>query len=166
MDAVAARAETSRPVLYRRWPSKRELVRAVIGHASAKSRARVPDTGSLRGDVIALLKQANKNRIQLATLVSLHLGAYYRETGTSLADLRDVMGSGHREAVEQILARAVERGEADPRRLTPRVVEVPFDLFRQQILMTLKPVPTTTIEEIVDTIFLPLVSPDGRGRAA
>jgi hypothetical protein len=41
--------------------------------------------------------------------------------------------------------------------LTPRIAQLPFDLVRHQMMMTLAPVPTDAIEEIVDTIFLPLV---------
>ncbi len=36
---------------------------------------------------------------------------------------------------------------------------VPFDLYRQELLMTLKPVPDEVAESIVDEVFLPLVRP-------
>jgi AcrR family transcriptional regulator len=157
MDAVAGRAGTSRPVLYRRWPGKHDLVRAAIGHAGAQARPRMPDTGSLRGDLISLLEQANKTRLDIIIFLSLSLGSYYRETGTSLSELRDALAGGHRAAVEQILERAIERGEIHGARLTPRIAQLPFDLVRHQMMMTLAPVPTDAIEEIVDTIFLPLV---------
>ncbi len=159
MDAVAARAGTSRPVLYRRWPGKHELVRAAIAHARAGTRPRVPDTGSLRGDLIGLLEQANKTRLGIIIFLNLHLGSYFRETGTSLSELQDGLSGGHRAAVEQIYARAAERGELDAAKLTPRIAELPFDLARQQIAMTLAPVRRADVEEIVDTIFLPLVRP-------
>jgi hypothetical protein len=48
-------------------------------------------------------------------------------------------------------------GEIDPDRLTPRIANVPLDLPRYELLMTLQPVPEETITEIVDEIFLPLV---------
>jgi hypothetical protein len=35
---------------------------------------------------------------------------------------------------------------------------LPFDLFRHEVLMTLTAVPTNVIEEIVDDIFLPLIT--------
>ena len=89
IDAVAARAGTSRPVLYRRWPGKHELVRAAIGYGVALDRAAPPDTGTLRDDVLALLRQANGTRIGLATLLTVQLASYYHETGTSLSDLRE-----------------------------------------------------------------------------
>ena len=78
----------------------------------------------------------------------------------ALSDVR-ILVPGYR----QVLDRAVARGEADPAKLTPRVVAVPFDLFRQELLMTLKAVPDEVAEGIVDEVFLPLVltRPGGRG---
>ena len=159
IDAVAARAGTSRPVLYRRWPGKHELVRAAIGYGVALDRAEPPDTGTLRDDVLALLRQANGTRIGLATLLTVQLASYYHETGTSLSDLREALLGGRDSATEQIVRRAVERGEIDPAKLTPRIARLPFDLLRQEVLITFRPLPDDAIMEIVDTIFLPLVTP-------
>ncbi|MNL79737.1 hypothetical protein D3C87_2064090 [compost metagenome] len=58
-----------------------------------------------------------------------------------------------------ILARAVERGEADPARLTPRVRTVATDLYRHDLLMTAAPLSDEAIVAIVDEVFLPLVRP-------
>jgi AcrR family transcriptional regulator len=49
VSAIAARAGTSKPAIYRRWPSKAHLVHQAvfpIGAATA-----IPDTGSLAGDL-------------------------------------------------------------------------------------------------------------------
>jgi hypothetical protein len=43
----------------------------------------VPDTGSLRGDVTALLEYANKHRVGIAAVISVQLGAYLAEIGTT-----------------------------------------------------------------------------------
>ncbi len=51
MDAVAARAKASKATLYRRWKSKPELVVAAI--MAHKGESVVPDTGTLRGDLLA-----------------------------------------------------------------------------------------------------------------
>ena len=48
MEGVADRASTSRAVIYRRWPSRHELVIAALGHQQPIGRGRIPDTGSLR----------------------------------------------------------------------------------------------------------------------
>ena len=39
------------------------------------------------------------------------------------------------------------------------MASLPFALLLVEFVMTLKPVPASVIEEIVDTVFLPLVTP-------
>lgn len=161
IESVAERARTSRAVVYRRWPSKPDLVMAAIGHGAFRQRVDVPDTGSLRDDMIDLLRLANRERAALGILMSARLGAFYAETGRSLADLRQTYVTGRTTALDQLLDRAVERGEVDPVRLTPRVRGVAFDLYRHELLMTSRPVADEVIESIVDEVFLPLVRPSG-----
>ena len=164
IDGVASRAGTSRPVVYRRWPTKPELVRAAIAHESAKSRRPLPDTGSLRGDLVALMQQANETRLGFAAVLSAHLGSFYRETGTSPADLREVVLAGRTSTLDTVYERAVARGEVDAALLTPRIRSLPIDLFRHEVLMTLKPVPQQTIDGIVDEVLLPLLRSGAAGR--
>jgi AcrR family transcriptional regulator len=161
IESVAARARTSRAVVYRRWPSKPDLVMAAIGHSGFRLRVDVPDTGSLRDDMIDLLRSANRERAALGILMSARLGAFYAETGRSFADLRQTYVSGRTTALDRLLDRAVERGEVDPARLTPRVRGVAFDLYRHELLMTNRPVADEVIESIVDEVFMPLVRPSG-----
>lgn len=158
-EAVAARAGTSRPVINRRWKTRAELVVAAVRHNSEKSRFPVPDTGTLRGDVIALLEQANDRRVQTATVIPAQLGAYFKETGTALVDLRADMLGTQVPAMDIIVRRAMQRGEIPTSELPARVVSLPFDLVRNELMMTLRSVRPEVIIEIVDAIFLPLVSP-------
>ncbi|WP_225823982.1 TetR/AcrR family transcriptional regulator [Streptomyces naphthomycinicus] len=157
VDAVVKRAGTSPPVLYRRWSDRDDLVRAAVLHTLKESRLDVPDTGSLREDVLTLMREINSTRVQLITVVQTHLADYHRETGTSPAELRDPLVTGRAEALDVLFGRAVDRGEVAPELLTERIKSLPFDLLRHEILTTFAPVPDHTLEEIVDTIFLPLV---------
>ena len=160
IDAVAQRAETSRPVVYRRWATKPELVRAAVGHVARRDGMSVPDTGNVRDDMLAVMRQANKKRIGFTVLLTFYLGSYFQETGTSPADLREsIIGDGP-VSVDVIVDRAIARGEVDAARMTPRVRSVAFDLYRHEALMTLKPVPDATLTEIVDTVFMPLARGD------
>ena len=159
IDTVAARAQTSKPVLYRRWKTREDLLRATVRQRAAADSPPSPDTGSLRGDLLALLTHANTTRNPMAALVSSMLGSYYNQTGPTPAELREEFLGQRGSAVEKVVSRAVERGEVDPARLTPRIIELPFALFRQEMMMTLKPVPDHVLREIVDDIFIPLVSP-------
>ena len=159
IDTVTARARTSKPVLYRRWKTREDLLRATVRHrGAAADPPSIPDTGTLRGDLLALLTRANTTRNPMAALVSTMLGSYYNQTGPTPAELRDAFLGQRGSAVEQVVNRAVERGEIDPDRLTPRIINLPFDLFRNEMMMTLKPVPGHVLRQIVDDIFIPLVT--------
>jgi AcrR family transcriptional regulator len=158
IDTVAARAQTSKPVLYRRWNTREDLLRATVRHRGAADSPPSPDTGTLRGDLLALLTHANTNHNPMVALVSGMLGSYYNQTSPTPAELRDAFLSQRGSAVEQVVNRAVERGEIDPARLTPRIINLPFDLFRHEMMMTLKPVPDHVLRQIVDDIFIPLVT--------
>lgn len=159
IEAVARRAGTSKPVVYRRWPDKAALVAAAVRHEGLTQEISTPDTGSLRGDLIALIRGANDARSGLAAVLSVNVGEYFKETGLSMADMRAQWIGDRESRMDVIWQRAVERGEADPSRLTRRVRALPFDMFRHDLLMTFKPLPEEEILAIVDEVVLPLVRP-------
>lgn len=157
IDAVAARAGTSRAVLYRRWPGKRELVLAALIREVGKDVIEAPDTGSLRGDVVELLRAANRSRVRLATQVFTQLGGFFRHAETNLVELSQLVLGGRETLLEGAIQRAVDRGEIPDQQVSERISRLPLDLFRYEILATLQPLPGEAIDEIVDTIFLPLL---------
>jgi AcrR family transcriptional regulator len=158
IDAVAQRAGTSRTVVYRRWSTKRELAEAAVVFASSRHRTELPDTGSLRGDLLALMREANEKRVVLMSLFVIYMGGYFQETGTTPYDLRSLVIEGSGNSLEVVFDRAVERGEVERERLTPRVMTVGPDLFRHEAMMRLGTVPDDVLVSIVDEVFLPLVT--------
>jgi len=161
-EAVAARAGTSRPVLYRRWPQRDDLLRATIMKFRFSQAIAVPDTGSLRDDAIGFLHAADTGLTHMITLISVQLMDYFRDTGTSFTELLDSLRPpGRATPFETIVARAVERGELPDVPRSARVVNLPFDLFRHDVLMTLRALPDESILEIVDEVWLPLLGSDG-----
>lgn len=161
IDAVATRAGTSRPVIYRRWPDRAKLAIAAVRHHGSQLPVVTPDTGSVREDMLELLRSASTNRTDVAVLFGVQMGQYFAETGRTPADLRAELLSGRRQpfGIDEVLQRGIDRGELDPDRITPRIARVPMDLLRHELFMTLRPVSEETIAEIIDDIFLPLVRP-------
>ncbi|MCL1871082.1 MAG: TetR/AcrR family transcriptional regulator [Promicromonosporaceae bacterium] len=157
-EGVAARAATSRAVVYRRWPTKPELAHAAVVHGAASEPFEPADTGTLRGDLHALLTWANRTRVRVAIVGATRLGGYFTETGTGLVDLRDAVVGDRAPRSDVIYQRAVARGELDLARLTPRVRSLAFDLVRAEMLMSLKPVPVATIDAILDEVVMPLLT--------
>ena len=169
--AVAQRAGTSRPVVNRHWATKDALVRDALARASDRFELTDPDTGSLRDDTIALLEQLNGAFVMFAAAATAQLAAFFEETGTTPAELRASLVEERWSLIESVARRAVDRGEIDAAQLTPRVLRLPYDLLRHEALMNLSPMSSEDIAEIVDTLFLPLVSragsgPGGTGRGA
>lgn len=164
MDRVARRAGTNKNAIYRRWPTRAALGVAAY-RRSADAELTVPDTGTLRGDALALLRAAN-------AMWSSPRGAVLRDLLTAAGDdpalltgLREQAGgsgSATDAAWLTLLERAVARGEAAAGAAHPRVASVPMTLLRgEYALRGLPEVPDEVLTEIVDEVFLPLV----RGRA-
>ncbi|OLF04829.1 TetR family transcriptional regulator [Actinophytocola xinjiangensis] len=156
-EAVAARAHTSRPVLYRRWPTRDDLLLATITRYRAAQPVEIPDTGDLRADAIGFLRNADAGLTGMITLISVQLMDYFRDTGTNFTTLRDALGSPTPTPCEIIVARAVARGDLPDVPRSRRLLNLPFDLFRHDVLMTLRPLPAHSLTEIVDEIWLPLL---------
>lgn len=157
IEGVAVRAKTSRAVLYRRWPNRAELAVAAIRHYMHTTATELPDAGTLRADVLALLRQISARSAAIAGVFSFLIADYFEETGLSLSDLRERIIAGRPNRMDAIIERAVERGEIDPVRLNPRIVSLPLDLVRHDFIVNSAPVPESTLIEIVDNLFLPLL---------
>jgi AcrR family transcriptional regulator len=157
MEKVAERARASKASVYRRWPGKVALVVDAVHHALPDPAALV-DTGTLRGDLLAVLRAAGE---QLA-------GPAGRAMRGVLGDvLRDparaeqfrARARGNSEAlVETVLQRAHQRGELDADAVTRRQREAGPALMRFHFLTNDGPVPDEVIVEIVDEVVLPVLS--------
>jgi AcrR family transcriptional regulator len=123
VDAIARRAGTSKPAIYRRWPSKAHLVHEAvfpIGDATA-----LPDTGSLAGDVREMMRRtvavltgpAARAALpglvgEMATDLTLHTALLER--------FGDILSRGLTERLDD----AAEQGEVRPEVTAADLVEV------------------------------------------
>ena len=159
LEGVAKRAGTSRPVLYRRWPSRTALATAALGRHIAQNPIVVPDLGSVRDEICLLLRRmSDRARPDMIRLV-FDMQRDLADEHSNLADMRAHLRAQivEPDVMQTILGRAIDRGEIA--RLTPRIVSLPADLARHEVLMTFEPLSDDAIKEIVDEVFLPLVSP-------
>ena len=157
MESIAARAKTGVAVLYRRWPNKDDLVLAAIRHYGTTHPVEVPDTGTLRDDMVAFLTGIGTARIGFVAIVGATFAGLMASTGMTPADIRERLMSDNSRWSDQILTRAEARGEITLAAIPPPVLAMPFDLMRHEMLMTYKPIPLERVIEIVDDLFMPLV---------
>jgi AcrR family transcriptional regulator len=158
MESVADRAKTGIAVLYRRWPDKNALVLAAIRHYGDTHPVAIPDTGNLRDDLLTLLRNINAGRTELATLVGATFAGLHDSAGLTPEEVRlTVLGDGPKRS-DAVYRRAHDRGEIDLARIPQDVLDLPFQLMRHDILMTLRQVSPERIRAIVDDVFWPLVT--------
>jgi len=158
-SAVAARACTGIAVLYRRWANKDELVVAALAHYRDSHPVELPETGTLRGDLVAMLTGMGQTRAAFFAIAAASaFSGLVAGTGLTPTQVRDqIMGDQRLTRVKAIYQRAHDRGEIDLERIPSAVLAMPFDLVRHDLLMDLKPVKPKRIRSIVDELFLPLV---------
>jgi AcrR family transcriptional regulator len=160
MDRVAARAGTSKNVIYRRWPNRTALSIAAWRSMLPSAPDDVPDTGTLRDDALAMLRRTNDRMAAPFGAVLRGLLAGMQDDPERLREIREQLGRIGVGPWLTILARAVTRGEADPAALTPRVATVAVDLLRNEYgLNGMTTADDGLLVEIVDEVYLPLVRP-------
>ncbi|MDR3461001.1 MAG: TetR/AcrR family transcriptional regulator [Beijerinckiaceae bacterium] len=156
LEAVAQRAGTSRPVLHRRWPSRVNLATAALARYLTQNPIQIPDLGSVGAEMrLFLRKMSDRARPDLVRLF-FDMTGDLMDAKSNFAEVRAEFANDR--VIRAILDRGVARGEIDAHRLTPRLVGLPTDLARHEMLMTLKPVSDEVIREIVEEIFLPLAA--------
>jgi AcrR family transcriptional regulator len=158
IERVAAGAGTSKPVIYRRWPTRARLVYAALRATRLVVSSEAPDTGTVRGDIMVILNRISEMVDELSPEVIFGLIAELLHDSES--SLFAEVHEGNAKIMREILTRGIGRGEIAAEKLTPRLAALPFDLVRYQLMVLRQPLSAQDIEEIIDGIFLPLVQAD------
>lgn len=155
VDMVATRARAGKATLYRRWPSKAELVIDAVACMKSTHPADLPDTGSLRGDLVANIKAPavkdgeRKLRI-MAGMVSL------MSESPEFADAaRSVIVEPRAAALRTLIRRAIDRGEVTPDVDVHVLAQVIPSMTAYKSLMLGQAVDREYIITLVDEVLLP-----------
>ena len=156
VDAIATAAGVSKPTIYRRWPGKHELVAdAIRGHPH--TRASAPATGTLRGDLIAAVRQSADHQLESAHLTAA-LAGRLRESEELAELVREHAIEASRRRFRSVLERAVERGELAPGApVSGLFADVAPALIHTRVLLSVEPVDDAFVAEAVDRILLPIL---------
>jgi AcrR family transcriptional regulator len=108
VEDVAARAGVNKSSIYRRWPAKSDLVSAALG-ALQQQIPPEPDTGSLRGDAISMLRASRARMASPAGAAIVRAVLAVDDPGvTELA--RSIWDRAYT-TPSPVFERAMERGE-------------------------------------------------------
>ncbi len=143
VEGVAGRAGVGKATIYRRWPSKLPLVVDAFGQLPAFEDA---DTGSLEGDLKAMLRQYLENFLATPLATVYPSLAAERSHNPELGELMDPLLKGRRRPLDAAFRRAQGRGE-----LAPNVdLEMASDLIVGPIAVRLFFRGTTIHPDMVD----------------
>jgi AcrR family transcriptional regulator len=155
MDAVAAQAKAGKATLYRRWSTKAALVVDAILRSKETLQAPETDTGSLRGDLIAMacghggLCDERTSHTMAGVITALHHDPDFAE------EFRTRVVQPKLEVGRRVFERARARGEI--------TADLDLDLFapalagivlHRSFVLGL-PVDEKTVARVVDEIILP-----------
>lgn len=163
VDAVAARAGASKATIYRRWRNKAELIRAALDAYDAEHNADIPDTGTLRGDLVAVLEALRAKASERFTELIGELVAAMRHDAQLAAALREHIDNEELSPFHDALHRAIARGELPADTDTELVHEVAEAMImrRSQIGASFD---AAFIARLVDDVLLVLLRHGGTAR--
>ncbi|MEP6697470.1 MAG: TetR/AcrR family transcriptional regulator [Pseudonocardiales bacterium] len=158
VEGVAARAHTGKAALYRRWPAKEDLVVDAL-HFMLPPCGALPDTGSVRDDLVELLSaMAATIRTPAGTAMQRMLGSQ-RCAPEILETVHGKVIGPRREMLLEALRRGAQRGEVRPDAVTVLVAQVGSAMILQHLADDDRPVDRRVVEEIVDQVVMPLLRP-------
>lgn len=155
MDAVASAAKASKATLYRRWSTKAELVVDAIERAKGAPQVIDSDTGTLRGDLIAMA--CTKGGLNDSSTVSVMAGII-----TALHHDKEFDALFHERFVEPkvtqarvVFERAQQRGEVPPGADLDLLTQLlPAIILHRSFVLRL-PIDDKTVRRVIDTIVIP-----------
>ena len=153
VEAVAKQAKASKATVYRRWPSKADLVLAAFIEGACRT-AVPPETGSVRGDLlelgVAVCRQAREHGGTMRAV----LNEMSHNPGLKQA-MQDEFVHQRKLVITQILTDAVARGEIDKTRINDEIYDLLPGYLVFRALVSARPPTEETVRVLVDDVVLP-----------
>jgi AcrR family transcriptional regulator len=162
MEDVATRSGVNKTTIYRRWPTKVDLVSAAMRHLAPPPEP--PETGSVRSDLLTLLGA-------LVTRAESPLGRgilrmmVNEGTHPEVGLVKRAMDADYVRARSLVVERAIERGELPRDTDVELVVELTFAPVFRRVIRGLAPPDDAFIEAAVDVVLTGVRGGAARRRA-
>jgi AcrR family transcriptional regulator len=156
IERVAERARTGKASIYRRWPSRLDLVLEALDHVLPRFET-VPDTGQVRDDLLIVLRRIAAT---MGSRAGIAARACFEGSDDGLARaMRERLLPQRKAVMIEILQRAADRGEVRPDAVTQRIAETGPMLLHGELLQRGAPITDAAVVAIVDEVLLPLLRP-------
>ncbi|BBX61154.1 putative HTH-type transcriptional regulator [Mycobacterium saskatchewanense] len=160
VDAVAGAAHASKATVYRRWPSKAELVLAAFTEG-IRQVAVAPQTGTLRGDLLQIGETCAEQGRQHASTIRAVLVEVSRHPALNEAMQREFLVQ-RKALLDHVLRQAVERGEIAEAVITDELWDLLPGYLIFRCIIPGRPPTRRTVQALVDDFILPgLIRPVG-----
>jgi AcrR family transcriptional regulator len=156
MDAVASEAGVGKATIYRRWRTKQDLVVDTISDLN-RAEAEIADTGSLEGDLRAMLHQMVSMIAGPTGAATLSLLSTIPHQPALARAFQDGPLAVWRQSFEEMWLRAEQRGEVRPGLTNSVIAEATSSLLVQRWLLTGRPVDEAFADEVMEVVVLPLI---------
>lgn len=157
IDMVAARAKAGKATLYRRWPSKSELVLDAV--VCMKSRDidldALPDTGTLRGDLVAMIRTPSIHDSERKLKVMAGIASMIARSPELAAAAQEALVEPRASANRILFRRAIDRGEIPADSAVERLCMIGPAMVAYRVLMLGKPVDREFLIWTIDGVILP-----------
>ena len=163
LDAVATTAHASKATLYRRWPTKAELVMAAFVEGTRQV-AVDPDTGTLRGDLLRLGEQISAHVSTHASTIRAVLVEVSRSAELD-AMMQEQFLDQRKALMSHVLARAVDRGEIEASAITEDLWDVLPGYLIYRFVLTGRAPSSRTVQDVVDNVLIPSLTRHYVGRS-
>ena len=153
MDEVADRAGVSKATIYRWWPSKETLALDALYHEWDTARPEPPDTGSLRADLLALLRPwIRRVREHSYGRVVAELVAEAQTDPEFATIYRARFVAPRREPARALLRRAIDRGELPPGIDVDFALDLVYGPIYHRLLHGHAPLNDRFVQDVVDAV--------------
>jgi AcrR family transcriptional regulator len=157
IDMVAARAKAGKATLYRRWASKGELVVDAVACMKREDLApdSLPDTGTLRGDLVAMIKPRTVEEGEKKLQIMAGLVSVLSRSPELSGAIEQAIIAPRAEINRRLLQRSIDRGEADPDCDVEAIALVSPSMAAYRTIILRKPVDRDFLVSLIDGVILP-----------
>ncbi len=160
IEDVAARAGVNKTTIYRRWPTKQELVGAALRSVTVE-RVVQPETGSLRGDLLeigrhmAMIMSSAEGQALRRILIAEERNPEFTDISRQLRDSMDALPL-------PVIEAARTRGELAPGFDAVLPFRVLAGSLQHRLFMEGRDIDDGFLHQLVDLLLLGALAPDKR----